>query len=125
MAKVLIVEDEPVMVSILEFILKGKGFEVVHAERGQDGLVLAEVEAPDVIILDMMLPDLDGVQFCRQLRATSAIKPALPALQCHGVVLHRIQHALALFGRGLSPDRSLFRISAILTLLSFESAHFE
>ena len=73
MSKVLIVEDEPDFIHMLEIILKRKGFEVVHAERGQDGLVLAEVEAPDVIILDMMLPDLDGVQFCRQLRATSAI----------------------------------------------------
>ena len=60
MPKVLIIDDESLTVSLLETFLKARGFEVASALNGQDGLILAQVEAPDIIILDMMLPDISG-----------------------------------------------------------------
>src|ERR1700692_4195434 len=51
--------------------LGNAGFHVIHAENGTRGLALFDREAPDAVILDLMLPDTDGLEICRQLRARS------------------------------------------------------
>ena len=66
--KILVVEDEKNIVDILAFNLKREGYEVVTAMDGAAGLALALAEDPDLILLDLMLPKLDGVEVCRRLR---------------------------------------------------------
>ena len=69
MIKILIIEDEP---DIADFIKRGlllKGFEVKVASKGYQGLEIAQSQNPDVIVLDLMLPDVDGIDICRELRA--------------------------------------------------------
>ncbi len=68
-AKILLVDDEPDILEILEFNLRKEGFEVATAGNGEEGLQLAREFRPDLIVLDIMMPVMDGVEVCRQLRA--------------------------------------------------------
>lgn len=68
---VLIVEDEPALVEVLSYNLANEGFEVFASSDGQDGLRRARDLIPDLVILDLMLPVMDGLQVCRQLRDDS------------------------------------------------------
>ncbi|GAC1357023.1 MAG: response regulator transcription factor [Ktedonobacteraceae bacterium] len=70
MKKILIVEDEKQIVSFLRRGLMYKGFEVVSAENGNDAIRQVHEAAPDLVILDIMLPDFDGFEICRYLRTT-------------------------------------------------------
>jgi two-component system response regulator VicR len=72
--KVLYVEDEPVMIELVSLILGGKGFKVLSAPSGRDGLDMASRELPDLILLDLMMPDIDGWQVYRQLKAHPDLK---------------------------------------------------
>jgi DNA-binding response OmpR family regulator len=67
--RVLIVDDEPDVLELVDFDLSGQGFEVVRAANGVEALHKARCESPNVIVLDMMLPDLDGLSVCEILRA--------------------------------------------------------
>ncbi len=66
---ILIIEDERSIIDILSYNLQKEGFEVVTATDGQEGLQKAQVLLPNLIILDLMLPVMDGLQVCQQLRA--------------------------------------------------------
>jgi two-component system, OmpR family, response regulator len=67
-AKVLVVEDEETLRFTLVHNLKREGYEVITAARGDDGLKIAREQLPDLIVLDVMLPGIDGIQVCRLLR---------------------------------------------------------
>jgi DNA-binding response OmpR family regulator len=66
--RVLVVDDEADLVSVLRFGLQVEGFEVIEAGDGELGLRLARESKPDLIVLDLMLPKLDGYQVCRTLK---------------------------------------------------------
>ncbi len=66
--KVLVVEDEPALVDTLEYNLLKQGYEVVIAMDGAKALDMARRERPDVVVLDIMLPVMDGFEVCRILR---------------------------------------------------------
>jgi two-component system, OmpR family, phosphate regulon response regulator PhoB len=66
---VLIIEDERSLVDVLSYNLRKEGFEVVAATDGQDGLRRAQTVLPDLIVLDLMIPVIEGLEVCRQLRA--------------------------------------------------------
>ena len=68
MATILIVEDEFAVARGIEYALQSEGYEVAVARSGEDGLEFATTQAPDLIVLDVMLPDEDGFQVLRQLR---------------------------------------------------------
>lgn len=65
---ILVIDDEPQILRALRTILIAKKFRVSTAERGDTGLAIAAAEQPDLIILDMSLPDMEGLQVCRELR---------------------------------------------------------
>jgi two-component system response regulator VicR len=67
-ARILIVDDEPPIVDVLVYNLKRANYEVLVARDGQEALDVAQREQPDLIILDLMLPVLDGLEVCRALR---------------------------------------------------------
>ena len=67
-AKILIVDDEPPIVNVLAYNLKRANYEVLIARDGEEALVQARRERPDLVILDLMLPRLDGLEVCRALR---------------------------------------------------------
>src|ERR1039458_6640252 len=67
--RVLIVDDEPDVLELVEFKLTGQGFDVIRAATGVEALRKARCESPEVIVLDLLLPDLDGLSVCEILRA--------------------------------------------------------
>jgi DNA-binding response OmpR family regulator len=67
-AKILIVDDEPDLVETIRFSLELEGYNVLVASNGEEGLNLARQEKPDLILLDLMLPKLDGYKVCRLLK---------------------------------------------------------
>lgn len=69
MATILIVEDEEDLRQVLTFNLETAGHRVLAAERGADGLRMAREEKPDLMLLDVMLPDVTGLDICRQIKA--------------------------------------------------------
>ena len=73
MARVLVVDDEANLRHTLSYALKQEGFETLAAADGEEGLRLARSGAPDLVILDVMLPKLDGFEVCRRLRRESNV----------------------------------------------------
>ena len=71
--RVLVVDDEPQLVRALTTTLRGAGYEVDGACSGEEALTLAASARPDAIILDLVLPDLSGVEVCRELRRWSSV----------------------------------------------------
>lgn len=74
--KVLVVDDEPDIVDLLTYNLKKEGYEVESAEDGIKAVKLANKFVPDVILLDIMMPNQDGVETCRQMREIPELKNA-------------------------------------------------
>ena len=71
--KILVVDDEPKMVRLVRTYLEGAGFNVVVAYDGQEALSVFRYERPDLIVLDLMLPEIDGLDVARTLRRTSDV----------------------------------------------------
>lgn len=70
--KVVCVEDEPEMIDLIQLILSRKGFEVIGANGGVAGLDTIRKEKPDLVLLDLMMPEMDGWQVYQQLKADEA-----------------------------------------------------
>ena len=68
---VLLVEDEPAQRELLAYNLEAKGFDVITADNGEDGLILVDENDPDLIVLDWMMPQLSGIEVCRRLKSNS------------------------------------------------------
>ncbi len=66
--RILCIEDEANIRDLLQLVLQGAGYSVLLADNGTDGLAQAQTEAPDLILLDLMLPGLSGLSVCRQLK---------------------------------------------------------
>jgi len=77
MKKVLIIEDDAEIIHLLEIHLKDLGCEVISAMQGDTGLRMAIEEDPDLIILDIMLPVMDGLEVCQKLRANAIQSPIM------------------------------------------------
>lgn len=68
---VLVVEDEPAQREVLSYNLEAEGFSVARAENGEEALMLVDEAQPDIIVLDWMLPNVSGIEVCRQLKMRS------------------------------------------------------
>src|SRR4029079_2006132 len=75
--RILIVEDEPAMVQGLRDNFEYEGYEVISAADGADGLSRAIADQPDLVVLDVMMPKMSGLDVCKQLKAR---KPSLPII---------------------------------------------
>ena len=71
-ARILIVDDNLTNVKVLQTRLAAEGYEIVTAADGEEGLAAARQHTPDLILLDVMMPKLDGLEVCRRLRADAA-----------------------------------------------------
>lgn len=71
--KILVVDDEAAMLQTLRYNLERSGYTVCTASDGRSAIALAEREQPDLIVLDVMLPGLDGIEACREIRKTSSV----------------------------------------------------
>lgn len=71
MSHILIIEDDPSLVELLRYNLENEGFEVSIARDGEEGLESVATQVPDLVVLDWMLPNVSGIEVCRQLRQKS------------------------------------------------------
>lgn len=97
--RILIVDDEPDLVETLRFPLEMEGYQVLVADNGEMGLNLARKERPDLIILDLMLPKLDGYKVCRLLKFDERFKK-IPVL----MVTAKTQEKDRLLGKETGAD---------------------
>lgn len=72
--KILVCDDEPNIVMSLEFLLKKQKYRTFIARNGSEALQIAQKEAPDLIVLDIMMPDVDGYEVCRTIRQNPDLK---------------------------------------------------
>ena len=70
-ARVLVVDDEIHVMELIQLALGTEGFEIIPAHNGKEGLEKALSEKPDIVVLDINLPDINGIEVCRQLKASS------------------------------------------------------
>ena len=77
MARILVIEDESDIRQVLDYNLRSAGHEVVSAERGRDGLTLARERQPDLVLLDLMLPDVSGTEVCRAIKDDPGMRGVL------------------------------------------------
>ncbi|TWT77616.1 Phosphate regulon transcriptional regulatory protein PhoB [Posidoniimonas polymericola] len=75
--RILIVEDDRSLADVLDYNLRQDGYETVVALNGQDGLNQAKLKTPDLVVLDLMLPVVDGLEICRRLRADPVTRQML------------------------------------------------
>ncbi len=75
--KILVVDDEPDILEFIRYNLQKEGFQVLTASDGLEGLKVAKKEVPHLIILDVMMPGLDGIEVCSELRAMSEMKDTI------------------------------------------------
>jgi DNA-binding response OmpR family regulator len=109
--KILIIEDEENMVEGLRFNLEARDYFVVAALDGEAGLIKAEEEQPDLVILDLMLPGLNGYEVCKRLKETH---PELPIV----MLTAKSQEADIVTGLDLGADDYITKPFSVLELLS-------
>lgn len=115
-AKILVVDDEPRILKILEASLRKEGYSVAKASDGEEALRLVETEYPDLIVLDLMLPKLDGFEVCRRIR--SKLSTPILILSAKTEELDKIMgFTLGVddyLTKPFSPAELVFRVKAIL-----------
>lgn len=74
MKKILVVDDDPYILMSLEFLMKKNGFDVMIARNGTEALDIINNQSPDLILLDIMMPDVDGYAICKHVKSTKHLK---------------------------------------------------
>lgn len=73
MTKILVIDDEKNIAELISYNLKKEGFSVLQAYNGESALHLVETQSPDLIIIDLMLPRISGLNVCRKIRSNAQI----------------------------------------------------
>jgi DNA-binding response OmpR family regulator len=71
---ILVVDDDPYILMSLEFLMKKNGYNVVVARNGTEAMELLNKQAPHLVLLDIMMPDVDGYEICRYIKKTASLK---------------------------------------------------
>lgn len=114
--RILVIDDEPVICRLIEYQLGGAGYEVTAYQRGHDALLALADEAPDLILLDVMMPGISGWDLCRQIRASSPV-PIIMLTAKHGdddIVTGLTSGADDYVGKPFSAATLIARIEAVL-----------
>src|SRR6476659_3849246 len=110
--KVLVIEDDRSLAEVLTYNLKAAGYEVLVATDGQDGLLQAQIKSPDIVVLDLMLPVIDGLDVCRRLRADGSTKDLLIVM-----VTAKAEESDELIGFSLGADDYVTKPFSVKVLL--------
>src|SRR6187431_1161928 len=116
LAKVLIIEDEPNMVLGLKDSCEYEGYEVAVARDGKEGLEKASTERPDIILLDVMLPLMSGIDVCRTLRTRGIETPIV-------MLTARSQEVDKVVGLDVGADDYVTKPFSVMELLARIRAH--
>jgi len=77
MKKILVVDDDPYILMSLEFLMKKNGYEVMIARNGQEALEAVEQSRPDLVLLDIMMPDVDGYAICEFIKSKENLRDTI------------------------------------------------
>ncbi|GAB4413095.1 MAG: response regulator [Anaerolineales bacterium] len=125
--RILVVDDDPTALRLIGYSLQQEGYDVLTAANGLDGLTQARQLHPDLVILDIMMPDLDGFEVCRRLRADPATR-RLPVLMltAKGQVADKVAGFRAgaddYLVKPADPGELVARVAALLTRASYAEA---
>jgi two-component system alkaline phosphatase synthesis response regulator PhoP len=97
--KVLVIEDEPDILEVIQYNLEREGYKVVVCRNGEQGLSRIRTDNPDLVILDLMLPGMDGVEVCRQVKADPVTR-AIPIV----MVTAKSEESDIVLGLGIGAD---------------------
>jgi two-component system phosphate regulon response regulator PhoB len=111
-AKVLVIEDDRSLVEVLSYNLQAAGYDVLVARDGQDGLLRAQLKLPDLILLDLMLPVVDGLEVCRRLKAEATTR-TIPIL----MLTAKAEESDELIGFSLGADDYVTKPFSVKVLL--------
>ena len=117
--KIIVVEDEPDLVDVVTYNLKREGYLVLAAQRGDEGINLIRSERPDLVLLDLMLPGMDGLSICRQMKSDGSLSE-IPIIIASAkgeesdVVIGLEMGADDYLAKPFSPRELLARIKAVL-----------
>ena len=117
--QIVIVEDEPDIVEVISYNLKREGYQVASADRGDEGLKLVRSQSPSLVILDLMLPGMDGLAVCQQLKA-DPITRDIPIIMVSAkgeesdIVIGLGMGADDYLAKPFSPRELLARVKAVL-----------
>ena len=123
--RILVVDDDPDLVEAISMILKSKHYEVIVAYGGVEGLEKTKTEKPDLIVLDVMMPDKDGYTVCKELKADPVLCE-IPVLLLTAVVSHisttRFSHQMGMeteaddyLDKPVEPVELVKRVEALLS----------
>src|SRR3954452_16445741 len=126
MSKILIVDDEPTIVELLEEHLRSEGYDTSHAYSGEEALQMLERDVPDLVLLDLMLPGMDGYEVCRLMQKDSRLNH-IPVIML--TARSAVQNKVLGYQRGaddyvvkpFDPDELSVRVRAQLHHLYHES----
>lgn len=117
--KIVVIEDEVDILEVIEYNLRREGFEVIASESGEDGLEKIERVAPDLILLDLMLPEIDGIELCKRLKS-DPVTSGIPVI----MVTAKGEESDVVLGLGVgaddyvtkpfSPKELIARVKAVL-----------
>ncbi len=117
--KIVIIEDESDILEVIAYNLKREGYEVLTSTDGEDGLAQIEQEAPDLVVLDLMLPTIDGIEICTKLK-TDPITRSIPVIMVTAkgeesdIVLGLSVGADDYVTKPFSPKELVARVKAVL-----------
>ncbi|MGH2773654.1 MAG: response regulator [Actinomycetota bacterium] len=116
--KVLLVEDNDSVRQLIHVLLEGEGYEIIEAADGVDGLAKAESDQPDLMILDLMMPDVDGERVLQQLQADPSLSE-IPVLVVSGryEAIERLRQQIGeenIFPKPFEPTRLMDRIGDLI-----------
>jgi two-component system KDP operon response regulator KdpE len=114
--KILIVDDEAGLRELVRINLEHEGFAVIQAENGAQGLAMAREELPDLVIMDVMMPEMDGWEACRQLREFSQVPVLMltARVQSQDIVTGLDSGADDYLGKPFNMDELMARVRALL-----------
>lgn len=98
-SKVLVIEDEPDILEVMQYNLEREGHKVIACRNGEQGLSRIRTDNPDLVILDLMLPGMDGTEVCRQVK-TDPVTRAIPII----MVTAKSEESDVVLGLGLGAD---------------------
>ncbi|MCA8977057.1 MAG: response regulator transcription factor [Planctomycetes bacterium] len=97
--KILIIEDEPDILEVMQYNLQRDGYKVIACRNGEQGLSRIRTDAPNLVVLDLMLPGMDGVEVCRQVKS-DAVTRGIPII----MVTAKSEESDVVLGLGLGAD---------------------
>ena len=115
---VLLVEDEPAQRELLAYNLEAEGFDVIAADKGEDGLILVDENDPDLIVLDWMMPQLSGIEVCRRLKSNSKTRQ-IPVIMLSA----RAEEVDRVRGLETGADDYVVKPYAVIELMARVKAH--